>query len=71
MDTGYDITRLAYVPADLPVELVGRLRSDRVMLREAGPRRSKDHAGPPHRRRLHINHAQCNVPATTSNSCTN
>ncbi|MET7354896.1 MULTISPECIES: hypothetical protein [Streptomyces] len=21
MDTGYDITRLAYVPADLPVEL--------------------------------------------------
>ena len=29
-DTGYDITRLAYVLADLPVQLVGRLRSDRV-----------------------------------------
>ena len=29
-DSGYDITRLAYVLADLPVELVGRLRSDRV-----------------------------------------
>lgn len=28
-DTGYDITRLAYVLADLPVDLVGRLRSDR------------------------------------------
>ena len=26
-DTGYDVTRLAYVLADLPVELVGRLRS--------------------------------------------
>ncbi|SFM55825.1 DDE superfamily endonuclease [Streptomyces sp. cf124] len=26
MDTGYDVTRLAYVLADLPVELVGRLR---------------------------------------------
>ena len=40
-DTGYDITRLAYVLADLPVELVGRLRSDRVLrlpkpLRPAG-----------------------------------
>ena len=30
-DTGYDVTRLAYVLADLPVELVGRLRSDRVL----------------------------------------
>ena len=31
VDTGYDVTRLAYVLADLPVELVGRLRSDRVL----------------------------------------
>jgi hypothetical protein len=30
-DTGYDITRLAHVLADLPMELVGRLRSDRVL----------------------------------------
>jgi DDE superfamily endonuclease len=30
-DAGYDITRLAHVLADLPVELVGRLRSDRVL----------------------------------------
>lgn len=36
MDTGYDVTRLACVLADLLVELVGRLRSDRVMLRDAG-----------------------------------
>src|SRR5689334_5296482 len=30
-DSGYDTTRLAHVLADLPVELVGRLRSDRVL----------------------------------------
>ncbi|MEV7997343.1 transposase, partial [Streptomyces sp. NPDC086077] len=47
MDTGYDVTRLAYVLADLPVELVGRLRSDRVMLRDAGPRRSTPRGGQP------------------------
>jgi hypothetical protein len=34
-DAGYDITRLAHVLADRPVELVGRLRSDRVL---RGPR---------------------------------
>jgi hypothetical protein len=28
---GYDVTRLAFLLADLPVELLGRLRSDRVM----------------------------------------
>jgi hypothetical protein len=27
-DAGYDVTRLAYLLADLPVELLGRLRSD-------------------------------------------
>jgi len=37
-DAGYDVTRLAFVLADLPVELVGRIRSDRVMLRPAPPR---------------------------------
>ncbi|MGV9456858.1 NF041680 family putative transposase [Streptomyces sp. NPDC003635] len=47
MDTGYDVTRLAYVLADLPVEVVGRLRSDRVMLRDAGPRRSTPRGGQP------------------------
>jgi hypothetical protein len=31
VDAGYDVTRLAHVLADLPVELVGRLRSDRVL----------------------------------------
>ena len=30
-DSGYDLTRLAWLLRDLPVEVVGRLRSDRVM----------------------------------------
>ena len=37
-DTGYDIPRLAYVLTDLPVELVGRLRSDRVLRLPKPPR---------------------------------
>ncbi|MGW1529774.1 transposase [Streptomyces sp. NPDC002159] len=31
MDAGHDVTRLAWVLRDLPVELVGRVRGDRVM----------------------------------------
>jgi hypothetical protein len=30
-DAGYDVARLAWLLADLPVEVLGRLRSDRVM----------------------------------------
>ena len=37
-DAGYDVTRLAFLLADLPVELVGRLRSDRVLRLPAPPR---------------------------------
>ena len=29
-DAGYDVTRLAYLLADLPVQVLGRLRSDRI-----------------------------------------
>ncbi|WP_406385426.1 NF041680 family putative transposase [Streptomyces sp. NBC_01618] len=47
MDSGYDVTRLAHVLADLPVEVAGRLRSDRVMLRDAGERRSGPRGGQP------------------------
>jgi hypothetical protein len=36
-DAGYDVTRLAYLLADLPVELLGRLRSDRIFRFPAGP----------------------------------
>jgi hypothetical protein len=37
-DAGYDVARLAFVLADLPVQLLGRLRSDRVFLFPALPR---------------------------------
>ncbi len=37
-DAGYDVTRLAFLLADLPVELLGRLRSDRVLYFPAAPR---------------------------------
>ena len=37
-DAGYDVTRLAWLLADLPVEVLGRLRSDRVPYFPAPPR---------------------------------
>nr|WTB32611.1 transposase [Streptomyces sp. NBC_00830] len=49
MDAGYDVPRLAHVLADLPVELVGRLRSHRVMLRDPGPARPGPRGGRPRR----------------------
>jgi len=38
-DAGYDVTRLAFLLADLPVQLLGRVRSDRVLRLPAPPRR--------------------------------
>jgi hypothetical protein len=46
-DAGYDITRLAYVLADLPVELVGRIRSDRVLRLPQPPRLPGTNGRPP------------------------
>ena len=37
-DAGYDLTKLAWLLRDLPVEVLGRLRSDRVMYFPALPR---------------------------------
>jgi hypothetical protein len=37
-DSGYDLTRLAWLLRDLPVDVTGRLRSDRVMYFPAAPR---------------------------------
>ena len=45
-DAGYDVTRLAWLLADLPVELLGRLRRDRVMQLPVPPPRPKTRAGP-------------------------
>jgi hypothetical protein len=37
LDAGYDVCRLAFVLADLPVQLIGRIRADRVMLTAVAP----------------------------------
>jgi len=47
MDAGYDVTRLAFVLADLPVELLGRIRSDRVLRRPKPPRLPGTNGRPP------------------------
>jgi hypothetical protein len=44
-DAGYDITRLAFLLAGLPVELAGRLRSDRVLYFPAPPARRDGRPG--------------------------
>ncbi|OEJ56840.1 transposase [Streptomyces agglomeratus] len=49
MDAGYDVTYLSHSLRDLPVVLLGRLRSDRVMLRDPGPARSGPKGGRPRR----------------------
>jgi hypothetical protein len=45
-DAGYDIARLAFLLDDLPVEILGRLRSDRVLRRPAPSRREHALAHP-------------------------
>jgi hypothetical protein len=47
MDAGYDVTRLAFVLADLPVELLGRIRSDRVLRLPKPPRLAGATGRPP------------------------
>lgn len=49
MDSGYDVAYLSHALTDLPVVLLGRLRSDRVMLRDPGPARSGPRGGRPRR----------------------
>lgn len=38
LDAGYDAPRIAHLLADLPVQILGRMRSDRVLRRPAPPR---------------------------------
>lgn len=47
VDAGYHAPRLAYLLADLPVEVLGRLRSDRVLRRPAPPRLPGTSGRPP------------------------
>ena len=37
LDAGYDVCRLAFLLADLPLQLIGRIRADRVMLAAVAP----------------------------------
>ncbi|GAA3870445.1 hypothetical protein GCM10022243_39780 [Saccharothrix violaceirubra] len=46
-DAGYDITRLAFVLDGLPVEVTGRIRSDRVLRPPAPPRLPGANGRPP------------------------
>jgi DDE superfamily endonuclease len=46
-DAGYDVTRLAFLLADLPVELLGRIRSDRVLRLPRPPRLPGTNGRPP------------------------
>ena len=59
-DAGYDVTRLAWLLADLPVELLGRLRSDRVMQLPAPPRQPGTNGRP----RKHGGELALSDPAT-------
>lgn len=47
MDAGYDVVRLAWLLADLPVTLIGRIRSDRAFYAPAGKRRGPTKGRPP------------------------
>lgn len=47
LDAGYDAPRIAYLLADLPVEILGRMRSDRVLRRTAPPRVCGTNGRPP------------------------
>jgi len=60
-DAGYDITRLTFLLAGLPVQLLGRLRSDRVLYFPAPPGRADGKPGRPPR---HGNEFRLADPAT-------
>jgi len=47
LDAGYDVHRLAFLLADLPMQLLGRLRADRVLCLQAPPRRPGRGGRPP------------------------
>jgi DDE superfamily endonuclease len=71
-DAGYDVTRLAWLLADLPVELLGRLRSDRVMWLPAPPRPPGTNGRPrKHGCELALSHPEdCPDPQVTTSTAT-
>jgi hypothetical protein len=71
-DARYDVTRLAWLLADLPAVLPGRLRSDRVMWLPAPPRRPGTNGQPrKHGRELaRSGPAACPDPQVTTSTVT-
>jgi transposase len=71
-DAGYDVTRLAWLLADLPAVLPGRLRSDRVMWLSAPPRRPGTNGRPrKHGRELALSDpGSCPDPQVTTSTVT-
>jgi len=71
-DAGYDLARLAFLTADLPIQILGRLRSDRV-LRAPAPARPPGTTGrpPKHGGEFHLtNPATWPGPDTSSSNDT-
>lgn len=69
-DAGYDVTRLAWLLADLPVVLLGRLRADRAFYGPAGTRQGPTKGRPPrhgHRMSLRDPATHGQPAVTTSN----
>jgi hypothetical protein len=63
-DAGYDLARLAWLLRDLPVEVSGRLRSDRVMYAPAPPQAARQIPGTGGRRPRHGHKLAFGEPAT-------
>ena len=67
LDAGYDITRLAFLLADLPVILVGRVRTDRVFHRAPPPPPAGHHGRPArHGEPVDLDQPHTHPPATVS-----
>jgi DDE superfamily endonuclease len=49
LDAGYDVFRLAFLLADLPIQLIGRIRADRILLGPAPVRAHDPRGGRPRR----------------------
>ncbi|WP_414931040.1 transposase [Streptomyces sp. Je 1-369] len=71
-DAGYDAMRLAWVLRELPVEVVGRLRSDRVLRLSKPPARLRPQGRPTAHARTGVPHGGSRDdtldPALTSNT---
>ena len=66
-DAGYDVTRLAHLLAGWPVELLGRIRSDRVLYFPAPPQQRDGRPGrPPRRMRPPVTAPPAPVPGSCS-----